>query len=103
MPFCGASYPLPPLCPAYHHIDLPTTAVGTDQALAPFEDGGFGAVSSSHFGGVGLHLVAAFPAPYDQPHTGRAGSAQRHRRAGLGFHPRPFPGEDSDAGPIIVP
>jgi len=33
--------------------------------VAPIEDGGFGAVSSSHFGGIGLDLMAAFPGPHD--------------------------------------
>ena len=33
--------------------------------VAPIEDGGFGAVSSSHFGGIGLDLMAAFPGLHD--------------------------------------
>jgi len=36
-------------------------------------------------GGIGLDLVATIPAPYDEPHAGRGGTAERHRRPGLGF------------------
>jgi hypothetical protein len=41
-------------------------------------------------GGIGLDLVPAIPipAPDDEPHAGRGGAAERHRRAGLGFHLR---------------
>ena len=47
-------------------------AAGTDQPLASIEHGRFGAVPSSHLGGVGLDLILAFLAPDDQPSTGRA-------------------------------
>jgi hypothetical protein len=39
-----------------------------------------------HFGGIGLDLVPAIETPDDQPHLGRCGVAEGHRRAGLGFH-----------------
>jgi hypothetical protein len=39
--------------PADHHIDLPAAAAGTDQPLAPIEHGRFGAVTGSHFYGIG--------------------------------------------------
>jgi hypothetical protein len=39
--------------------------------------------------------------PDDQPPLRFRRIAERHRRAGLGFHPdSPSPGEDCDAGPI---
>jgi hypothetical protein len=37
-------------------------------------------------GGIGLDLMAAIPVPHDQPHPGRGGIAERHRRAGFGLH-----------------
>ena len=40
--------------------------------------------------GVRFDLVPGFSAPDDQPHTGRSGSAKRHRPARLGFHLRPL-------------
>jgi hypothetical protein len=55
---------LPPLA-RYHHIDLPPTALGADQLLAPIEHLRFGAVPSSHLGGIGFDLMAATLAPHD--------------------------------------
>jgi hypothetical protein len=51
---------LPPAGPAHHHIDLPAAAAGADQALAPVEDGRFGAVPSGYLGGIGLTPVGDF-------------------------------------------
>jgi hypothetical protein len=51
-------------------------------ALVPIEHGRFGAVPGSHLGGIGLELMLAFLAPHDQPHAGRGGSPERHRRRG---------------------
>ena len=31
-------------------------------------------------------MMLAIEAPHDQPHPGRGGVAERHRRAGGGFH-----------------
>jgi hypothetical protein len=62
--------PLSPLGSAYDHIDLTAAALGADQPLAPIGHRRFGAVSLGHFGGVGLNLVAAILAPYDQPDAG---------------------------------
>jgi hypothetical protein len=45
---------------------LRLTALGTDKPLAPIGNGGLGAVALSHFGGVGLDLVAARLAPHNQ-------------------------------------
>jgi hypothetical protein len=47
-----------------------------------------GAVPLGHFGRVGLDLMAAILAPNDQADAGGGSVAERHRRAGLGFHPR---------------
>jgi hypothetical protein len=49
----------------HHHIDLTVAAVGIDHPLAPIEHGWFGAVPSSHLGGVGLDLMEAIPSPHD--------------------------------------
>jgi hypothetical protein len=65
--------------PAHHHIDLPAAATGADQPFAPIEDGRFGAVPSSHFGGIGFDPMLAFPAPHDQPDAGGGRVAERHR------------------------
>jgi hypothetical protein len=75
---------------AYDHIDLTAAALGADQPLSPIGHRRFGAVSLGHFGRVGLNLVAAILAPNDQPDAGGGCIAERHRRAGLGFHPRPI-------------
>jgi hypothetical protein len=45
-----------------------------------------GAVASSHLGGVGLDLMPAILAPNDQRDLGSGSIAERHRRAGVGFH-----------------
>ena len=45
-------------------------------------------LSSGHFAGIGLNLVAAILAPNDQPDACGGSVAERHRRAGLGFHSR---------------
>jgi hypothetical protein len=55
---------LPPLA-RYHHIGLSAAAFGADQLLAPIEHWRFGAVPSSHLGGVGLDLMLASLAPHD--------------------------------------
>jgi hypothetical protein len=49
----------------HHHIDLPAAAFGADQHLAPIGHWRFGAVPSSHLGGIGLDLMAATLAPDD--------------------------------------
>jgi hypothetical protein len=46
----------------------------------------FGAGTGSHLGGIGLNLMPAILAPDDQPDAGGGSVAERHRRAGLGFH-----------------
>jgi hypothetical protein len=43
-----------------------------DQPLAPSRAGFFASIQSSHLGGVGLDLMLAFLAPYDQPDAGDA-------------------------------
>jgi hypothetical protein len=43
-------------------------------------------VPLGHLGGIGLPLVAASPAPHDQPDAGGGSVAERHRWAGLRFH-----------------
>lgn len=52
----------------------------------PIENRSFGAVLPRHFDGIGLNLIAAFPAPYDEAHRSRRRTPEGHRRAGLGFH-----------------
>jgi hypothetical protein len=75
-----------PLCAAHHHINFVAPAMGTDQPLSPFGNGSLGAVSSRHFGGIGLNLMSAFEAPDDEPNTGSRRAAECHRRAGFGLH-----------------
>jgi hypothetical protein len=50
------------------------------------DDFGFGTVASTHLGRVGLDLMLARLAPDDKADLGSGGAAERHRRAGLGFH-----------------
>ena len=58
------------------HIGIVAPATGTDEpsraspalaaeaaTLMPIGNGSLGAVSSGHFGGIGLNLMAAIPAP----------------------------------------
>ena len=78
----GSAWP----CAGHHHVSITAAAAGTHQPLAPIEDAGIGAVPSSHLGGVGLDLMLARLAPYDKPDLGSGSGAERHRRAGLGFH-----------------
>ena len=46
----------------------------------------FGAVSLGHLGRVGLDLMLTVLAPNDQPDAGGGSVAERHWRAGFGFH-----------------
>jgi hypothetical protein len=71
-----------PVSSAHHHSDLPAAATGADQPLAPIENGGLAAEPSSHLGGVGLDLVAVFPAQHDQSDSGSASVHCRDRRVG---------------------
>jgi hypothetical protein len=71
---------------AYDHVDLTAAALGADQPLSPIRHGGFGAAPLGHFGRVGLNLMRAILAPDNQPDAGGGSIAERHRRAGLGFH-----------------
>jgi hypothetical protein len=79
------------------HVRLPTTnsrsrstfpaaTLGADQPLAPIDDGCIGPVPLDELGGVRLDLVLAAAAPHDQPQLGFRRIAERHRRAGFGFH-----------------
>jgi hypothetical protein len=58
----------------------------TDEPLTPIGNGRFGAVSLRHFGGIGLNLMLAIPAPHDQANTGSSGIPKRHRGTGLRLH-----------------
>ena len=46
----------------------------------------FGTVPLGHLGGIGLDLTLASIAPNDQPDAGGGSVAERHWRAGFGFH-----------------
>ena len=76
------------LSTAEHHINVPATAGGADQPLAPLENGRVGTVAGSHLAGVGLHLPDAFLAPNDEPDPGRCGYAKRHRGTAIGLQVR---------------
>jgi hypothetical protein len=49
-----------------------------DKASVPVRNGHLGAVTLGHFGGVGFDLVAALPAPYNQPDLSCRGVPERH-------------------------
>src|SRR5271169_7173841 len=59
---------------------------GAAEPLTPIEDRGVGAIPSSDLRGIGLDLMIAILAPHDQPDLCSGGAAERHRRAGCGFH-----------------
>jgi hypothetical protein len=71
-----------PLCPGKDHINRATVAAGTDQPIAPIKNACCFPVPFSKVRGIWFDLMAAIPAPHNQPHAGRGGIAQRHRRAG---------------------
>jgi len=52
----------------------------------PIRDGHFRAIALGHLDMVGLDLMVAIKTPDDQPHARRGGVAERHGRAGFGFH-----------------
>ena len=54
----------------------------------PIDDGGRGTVAFGLLGGIGLDLMLAGLAPYNEAKAGPSGTAERHRRARLGFHRR---------------
>jgi hypothetical protein len=68
---------------------LSAAALGADQPLSPIGHSRFGAVPLGHLGRVGLDLMPAILAPNDQPDACGGSVAERHRRAGLGFHLTP--------------
>src|SRR5205814_2102294 len=72
---------------AHHHVDIAAPAPAADEPLFRREEDCLGAVVACELGGIRLDLAGAIPAPYDEPHACRGGS-ERHRRAGLRFHPR---------------
>jgi hypothetical protein len=76
----------PPPGPGHHHVDRAAAAPGTDESLPPLEDARIGTVAACKLGGIRLDLMATISAPDDQPDTGPRHAAERHRRAGFGFH-----------------
>jgi hypothetical protein len=80
----SARVALSPLGSSDDHIHLPAAAPGTHKPVAPIENRRVRAVSNSHFSGVRLDLMAAPPAPHDQPPLGFRCIAERW--AGLGSH-----------------
>jgi hypothetical protein len=59
-----------------------------------------GAIALGKLGGIGLDLTTAFPAPHYQPDPTSGDGAERHRRAGHGFHRREDRG--ARAGSFLV-
>jgi hypothetical protein len=78
----------PPLGSAHHHVDVAVPTPGTDQPIAPLEQGHLGAIPLGHLGRIRLHLVLARLAPDDEPHAGRGAAAECRGRARFEFHPR---------------
>ena len=70
----------------YDHIGFVTPTTGTDEPFMPMENRRLGTVPPRHFGGIGLNLMEARLAPYDEPHLSRRRTPERHRWAGFGFH-----------------
>jgi hypothetical protein len=70
----------------HNHVDLSAAALRTHKPRTPFEDGHLRAVSPGLLSRIGLDLTPTCPTPDDQPHVGRGGVAEGHRRTGLGFH-----------------
>ena len=89
MTAAGSAGMLSVLRPGHHEIDFAATALRTYQPLALIESRRVRAVSSNHLGGVGVDLVPACLAPYDQPHARGGGVPERHRRARVGVHRHP--------------
>jgi hypothetical protein len=79
-----------PLGAGHHHIRIVAPATRTDEPLTPIGNGSLGTVSSRHFGGIGLNLMLAIPAPHDEANMGSRRVPERHRRAGLRLHPNGF-------------
>ena len=77
---------LPPLARS-HEIDLTAATSRAHKPRVPLEDARLATVASGELGRVRLHSVLAPPAPYDEADAGRGRAAERHRWAGLGFHP----------------
>jgi len=86
--FCYNPYLYRRSVPLTTYIDLTTAALRAHKPRVPLEDARLGTVAAGELSGVRLYSVLAAPAPYDQPQTGSGRSAERHRWAGLGFHPR---------------
>jgi hypothetical protein len=59
-----------PLRTGHHHVNLAAVAFGADQPGAPIGQRHLGAVALSLFGWIGLDLVAAISALYDQANAG---------------------------------
>jgi hypothetical protein len=51
------------------------------------------AIGDSHLCQIGLDLMPAILAPYDQPDAGSGRTPERHRRAGVGFRRGSLPSE----------
>jgi hypothetical protein len=83
-----SSAQLPPPGPADDHVDIAAAAAGAHEPRLPVKQGGLRAIAGGVLGGIRLDLVAAIPAPYNEPHASRGSPTERHREAGLGFHPR---------------
>ena len=64
---------------------MPATALAADEMLVPVINGRPGAVVLGHFGRVGLGAIPAIETPDQEPHFGRRGVAEGHRRAAVRF------------------
>jgi hypothetical protein len=63
------------LSPGYHHVNLSAAAFRADESLVPIGHRHLGPEPLCLFGGIGLKLMAAISAPYDQAHTGAGRAA----------------------------
>jgi hypothetical protein len=85
-----AASALPPFGAGPHHICIVAPTTGTGEPLTPIGSGSLGAVSSRHFGGIGLNPMAALPGPHNQANTGSRRIPEGHRGTGFGFHLTPW-------------
>ena len=64
-----------PLFAGHHHVNLPAASLGASSVAHAIDDRRRGTVSLGLPGRIGLDLMAAIPAPYDQADAGRSRAA----------------------------
>lgn len=75
---------LSPLGAAHNHFNSSRIALAVYPPGVPIRDGRLRTVILGHLGRIGLNLMPTIEAPNDEPHAGRGGVAEGHRRAVIG-------------------